>query len=100
MAVQNCHCEKNAHAKEKKVQIPGLWSSLGCMITDDITKCIGHSATHINGMHINDLPPCRIISAVDLPSLSTSYNFKNLKVLNCPAMMILLYRKNTFNITF
>jgi hypothetical protein len=78
---QNCYCEKTIHAKEKKVQTPGLWSALECMITDDdITKCVRDHTTGTNGMHINDFPQSHIICTVDLPFLSTSYNFKNLIV--------------------
>lgn len=72
MVAQNCHCEKHIHAKEKKVQTPGLWSALGCMITDDITKCVGDRATDTNGMHMNDFPQSHMIYAVDFPFLSTS----------------------------
>jgi hypothetical protein len=82
MVAQNCHCEKNVHAKEKKVQTSGLWSALGCMITDDdITKCVRDRATDTSGMHINNFPQSHIISAADFPFLSTSYNFKSLIVL-------------------
>jgi hypothetical protein len=77
MAAQSCHCEKNVHEKGKKIQTPGLWSALGCMITDDdITKCVRDHTVDTTGMHINDFPLCHIISAVDFPFLSSSYNFK------------------------
>jgi hypothetical protein len=65
MAAQNCQCEKNVQAKEKKDQTPELWSALGCMITDDdITKCVRDQTTDTSGMHINEFPQWHIISPV------------------------------------
>ena len=52
VATYNCRCENGVQEAWKSVtqtqtQTPGLWSALGCMITDDdITKCVRDRTMH------------------------------------------------------
>jgi hypothetical protein len=48
VATYNCHCENGVQeVRKSKTQTPGLWSALGCMITDDdITKCVRDRTMH------------------------------------------------------
>jgi len=55
VATYNCHCENGVQeVRKSKTQTPGLWSALGCMITDDdITKCVRDRTMH--GMSTTEL---------------------------------------------
>jgi hypothetical protein len=51
----NCRCENEVQeVRKRKTQTPGLWSALGCMITDDdITKCVRDRTMH--GMSVAEI---------------------------------------------
>jgi len=55
VATYNCRCENGVQeVRKSKTQTPGLWSALGCMITDDdITKCVRDRTMH--GMSAKEL---------------------------------------------